>query len=166
MKNFQVTDKDSGKSYWISRSMAVTCVVVGIEREDKRILVERRGPGCPDNIGKLVCPCGYLDYDETLKEAARREVYEETGVIINLWDLSIIGINDLPTENRQNVTVRFMAKIPMIDLKIQLDTNTKDRGGEKDEVSEILLLSPDEVRNSDPNDWAFGHRELILGAIK
>ena len=172
MKNFEVTDKNTGKKYWISRSIATMCVVVGKDSKTKeiKVLAERRGPGCPDNIGKLVVPCGYLDFDETLKEAAVREIYEETGLKLSVDDLTMTGINDAVSENRQNVTIRFMAVVPLIDLKVMMETNqinsnTKSRGGEEGEVSEVLLMTPEEIDKTTPDDWAFSHKRIINEVI-
>ena len=79
-KNFQIVDKETNKSYWISRSVAVTGLISAVGKDGEvYFLLERRGPGCPDNIGKLCSICGYLDWDETLEEAIVRETYEETG---------------------------------------------------------------------------------------
>lgn len=64
------------KKVWLSRSLAV----VGVILINNKILMVKRGPGCPDEIGKWVLPCGYLDENETLKEAMYRETYEETGI--------------------------------------------------------------------------------------
>lgn len=61
---------------WLSRS----CAVVGIIAMNGYVLMVRRGPKCPDEVGKWVLPCGYVDWDENLTEAMYRETYEETGI--------------------------------------------------------------------------------------
>ena len=107
MKNFPVDYE--GKTYWISRSVAVAGFI--FRKDDGGnllVLVNKRGPGCPDNVGKWVCPCGYLDYGETLKQAIVREIHEETGVTIPISILRLVRIDDVP-EGRQNVTIEFIA---------------------------------------------------------
>ena len=146
---------------WHSRSMAVTCV---IKTDKGNFLVEKRGPGCPDNIGKYVFPCGYLSWDETLKQAAIREVYEETGLRLFEKNLEFLGINDKVTENRQNVTVRFMAVVNEERLLQSLsdgtvNTDTKSRGGEDDECESLELFSIDYIEKH-ADEFAFGHDEL------
>ena len=83
-KENECTKTTDGRTVWLSRS----CAVVGIIAVDNKVLMVKRGLGCPDEVGKWVLPCGYLDYDETLQDAIIREVYEETGfnlVAINTW---------------------------------------------------------------------------------
>ena len=71
------------KTTWLSRSAAVVSIIA----IDSVVLMVKRGPGCPDAVGKWVLPCGYVDWDENLTNAAIREIYEETGVnIITLID--------------------------------------------------------------------------------
>lgn len=72
-----------GRTVWLSRSSAV----VGLFVIDNRVLMVKRGPGCPDEVGKWVLPCGYLDRNETLLEGMIRETYEETG-------FNLIGLQD------------------------------------------------------------------------
>ena len=48
--------------------------------EDGRVLLARRG--IEPELGKWYLPSGFVEYDETPEEAARREVEEETGLII------------------------------------------------------------------------------------
>ena len=80
MNNFPITHE--GKTYWVSRSMAVACFVFANINNEWRVLANQRGTGAADFNGLWNVPCGYLDFDETTKEAAMREVYEETGVKI------------------------------------------------------------------------------------
>lgn len=80
--NKLVTTKD-GRKIWDSRSCAVTSIVimrVGKWYEKKRyfLLTTVRGKNTPDFQGYRCCPCGYLDWDESLVWAAVRENEEET----------------------------------------------------------------------------------------
>ena len=175
-KNWKVTDRDTGEIYWISRSMAVEVIIhgyrgcIGGMRERVPIvLVERRGPGCPDEVGKLCIPCGYLEWGETLKEAAVKEVYEETGLEIDEHSLKQLEIRDGIDVNKQNVVVVYKTEIRNLSHQFVdefCSTDTKSRGGEDDEVSDIFLMSLEDIHNSKSTDWAFGHRELIIKHIK
>lgn len=150
---------------WHSRSCAVTVVIYN--PITNTYLLEKRGPGCPDNIGKLCFPCGYLGWDETLKEAAVREVYEEIGVKINPDKLEFVGIQDSPNANRQNVTIRYKYRMSMSEMneiveKQELDSQS--RGGERNEVEEIVLVQLKDIYEDvyKPEDFAFNHYDLIV----
>lgn len=172
MKNFSIKLND--KEYWISRSVA-TCTYIFKNKNDKLyVLVERRGKGAADNIGKLCCPCGYLDYDETLKESAAREVKEETGFLIKKDKLTLMNIDSSPKSNHQNITINY---IYMADEDEDFDTKNA-QGGEEDEISEVkwfyigdvkpnnsdseLQISSGALYNITAEEWAFNHDNNII----
>lgn len=171
-KNFKIVDRDSGKEYWIARDCAVCIIPVVIDtKTDKMyILASKRGSACPDHVGKWNLTCGYLDYDETLAEAASRELYEETGALVKPEDLHFWGINDAvhPGDMKQNVTHRFWIALDYEEISNGLlsggiNTDTESRGGEKDEVSEIKLF---DAQSIDSVEWAFNHKEVIYEFIQ
>lgn len=149
---------------WHSRSMAVTCCIISKTRDGQyQFFLEKRGPGCPDNVGKYCMPCGYLGWGESLREGAVREAYEETGLKLNPKDLMFAGINDDPKENRENVTVRFVVEVPEKDLLEVIynnDLNSLERGGEEKEVDELVLVPYFYVKEHE-DDFAFNHNEVI-----
>ena len=57
--------------------------VAGIVREGTKILLGRRSAGstCP---GLWCIPCGYVEYDEDVYDAVKREVQEETGLKVEV----------------------------------------------------------------------------------
>ena len=95
MYNFPVII--DGIEYWVARNMAVACFVFAPINGEGCVLANQRGTGTPDFQGLWNCPCGYLDYDETTKEAAKREVYEETG--IQLKHAKFWSFEDSPSSN-------------------------------------------------------------------
>ena len=158
MKNFPVIY--GGKEYWISRAIAVVVKIVANDvYGNKYILAVQRGKGTPDPefVGAWCMPCGYLDFDETIKEAARRETFEETGLKFAIEDFTLVNINDEPdSDKRQNVTFRFIVNSPIpIEGLNQILTN---RYSEKDEVSNIKFILISELDNY---KWAFNHKKLI-----
>lgn len=163
MKNFQIIDRETGESYWISRSLAVVTVLLKTGKEGRcETLLQRRGPGCPDEVGKLCCSCGYLGWDETLKEAAIRELYEETGITVkpeNVRDYKLV--DDPNSDKRQNVTVRFIAFLDKTEIGQKESTDTESRGGERGEVSELIWMPLDEAVKLSDAEFAFGHRKLL-----
>lgn len=150
---------------WHSRSMGV-CIIL-TNHEHTRFLLELRGPGCPDFINKWCCPCGYLGWSETLKEAAAREIYEETGFTINPDILKFWEINDDPKENRQNVTARYYAEVFDDELdriveKKMLDSQS--RGGENNEVADLKVFNINDIaKNKD--QFAFNHYNVLVNFI-
>lgn len=160
MKNFQITDQESGKKYWISRALAVCAILIVHEGRKSWILLQQRGPGCPDYVGAWSHTCGYLDYDETLRGALAREIHEELGINIENPDIKITehSKNDQPSADpRQNVTVRYVVEIPKSKVS-HIDFDSESRGGEAAEVSGITLA---DVSKGVPDlEFAFNHREL------
>lgn len=158
MKNFPI--EHEGKTYWISRSIAVSCFVFAIINKKWCVLANKRGEGVPDFKGYWNVPCGYLDWDETTKDAAIREVYEETGV--KLETATFWGINDQPTENHQNVTFRFYSILGNSQIK-NLNIDSNSRGGEEQEVDAVKWIPVSEMNNY---DWAFDHDIIIKDFIE
>lgn len=155
MKNFPIIDKETGREYWISRSVAV---VVAVFTKDS-VLVIQRGIGTPDPeyVGKYCLPCGYLDFDETCAQAAQRELMEETGLNFPLSDFKLININDNPeSDKRQNITFRYVVRTQLTEKELELMLTTKN--SEKDEVSSIRFI---DISNIDMYELAFNHNNLI-----
>lgn len=92
------------------RHVTVNAVVV----KNNQILLGKRGTykGKPMlEAGKWGLLGGYLGRDETLVQAVKREVMEESGWEID--DVQLLRINDNPNrpkEDRQNVDIVFIAK--------------------------------------------------------
>ena len=152
MKNFPV--QHEGKTYWISRNAAVTCFVFAPIDGEWCVLANKRGKNAPDYQGYWNCPCGYVDFDETTAEAAKREVFEETGVKLDkvkFWTFS-----DSPKANKQNITFRYYAILP--EAPAVLDANkTEERGGESGEVEAVEWIPLSEIHLF---PWAFNHGSL------
>ena len=166
MNNFSV--KVDGKEYWISRSVAVAVFIFRKVGNKFQILLEKRGKGAANNIGKWCCVCGYLDYNETLEEAATRETKEETAFEINKEYLTFIKINSNPSGNRQDVTVHYVY-FASEDEDFNLD---KAQGGEKDEIETVewfdigTLYDEDHIKidiyKMYERNFAFEHDKLII----
>lgn len=157
MNNFSV--KFNGHTFWISRSIAVVGFIYGYDEDNNRyILAVKRGTGTPDPefVGCWCLPCGYLDYDETIEEALKREVFEETGLNIeNPYFMNLLDVNSDPkSDKRQNVTFRYGYIVQEPITKVKLTA----KNSEKDEVADIKWIPTNEIDNY---KWAFNHNELI-----
>lgn len=69
-----------GRIVWLSRASTVVVNVWCFVNDVPHLLLSQRGKNTPDEQFKWNLPCGYLDWDETLTDAAEREVFEETGL--------------------------------------------------------------------------------------
>jgi len=155
MKNFPIIDKETGREYWISRSVAVVVAVF----TKNSVLVIQRGKGTPDPeyVDKYCLPCGYLDFDETCVQAAQRELKEETGLTFPISDFKLVSINDIPnSDKRQNITFRYVIRTQLSEKELELMFTTKN--SEKDEVSSIRFI---DISNIDMYELAFNHNSLI-----
>lgn len=156
MKNFPVIY--GGKTYWVSRSVAVVIKFTATDESDNEyVLAVQRGSGSPDFVGSWCLPCGYLDYNETTKEAACRELKEETGLILSPDYLTLIEIDDNPDhDGRQNIVFRFKHKsqYSLKYLKSQFTTQYS----EKNEIADIRFIPVSELNKY---TWAFNHEKLV-----
>ena len=93
------------------RSVAVTLVTFFIDKDKKvYVLASKRGKGTPDPefVGSWNVCCGYLDFNETCRQAAVRETFEETGIKIDQDKLHFLTVNDDPTDDkRQNIRIIY-----------------------------------------------------------
>lgn len=151
MKNFPTII--NGKEYWISRSVA-TAGFIFTEDQGIRVLANKRGKGCPDEVGKWCCPCGYLDFDETIEQACCREIKEETNLTVSPSLLNLFSVDDNPKSAHQNITFSFWS----YSRKYSYQTIT-GAYSELNEVDDVLWISLDEL---DKYEWAFSHKYLIM----
>lgn len=153
MKNFAIQTAD-GVTHWVSRSVAVVSLILVKGKDSNRyVLANKRGNGAPDYVGMWNCPCGYLDYNETGEEGASRELFEETGFIIDPSEMKLLSISTDPRENRQNVVIVYYSYLNEDDL-----VQKEPEGGEENEVEVVRFIN---INNIDDYEWAFGHDKLI-----
>ncbi|MFB7263937.1 NUDIX domain-containing protein [Streptomyces nojiriensis] len=111
------------------------------------LVIER---GWPPHQGKLALPGGHVDAGETSREAAARELLEETGVRIRPEALVLVGVYDAPERDPRGryVTAAYTAVVP--------DDTTATAGDDAAAVRWVPLDTPGEL--------AFDHGEIVRAA--
>lgn len=100
---------ENGKDCWIARSTVVIPIVFKLDEQtgDIYTLVEQRGPAV-SHSGEWCCPCGFIDWDESLPEACQREVREETGLELNPEKIVQVLADSDKNSSAQTVDLIYM----------------------------------------------------------
>lgn len=125
------------------RHLTVHAIVI----KNNHILLVKRSAQMT-NPHKYAFPGGFVDRDETMAEAALRELKEETGYEGKI--ISLFSICDNPhraQEDRQNIAVSFL-----------IEAGEKVGEGD-DESSEVKWFELTELPN--PSEFAFDHWEHL-----
>lgn len=112
----------------------VVAVVVLIE-QDARVLMVKRG--VEPQMGKWAFPAGYVDYDEDPREAAMREVREETGLNVQIIRLIDVLGPDRSQGAKASIIILFEGEITGGLLSAQ------------DDVSEAVFFERGKIPESD-----------------
>lgn len=163
MNNFPITTPD-GHQYWVSRSVVVTAFLFIINDDIIHVLANKRGKGTPSHQGEWNCPCGFLDYNETLLNACLREVYEETGVKLassDVCNMRIVDIISDPDNNsQQNIVIQYAC---VLKDESTFKSELQPHGGEPNEVEDIKWIQINDVGKY---KWAFGHELSIINIAR
>ena len=152
MKNFEF--EHNGQKYWYSRANVCVTAVFCLDRDyNLCVLVNKRGTATDNENHKWNLPVGYLDFDETLKQCAAREVFEETGVRIQENKLKLYNINSKPDGGNQDIGFRYYIMLEGFteDYKVSM------KYMEKNEVESIMWLP---IQYIDEITWAWNHKDI------
>jgi 8-oxo-dGTP diphosphatase len=107
-------------------ALTVDCVVFGLDEHDLKVMLIQRGLAPFE--GQWALPGGFVRASETLEEAARRELEEETGLRkVFLEQLYTFG--DVDRDPRERVvSVAYYALVNLIDHHVQAATDARDAG--------------------------------------
>lgn len=120
-------------------------VDVVLRMKDGIVLIRRRNPPF---VGCYALPGGFVEIGETVEEAARREVMEETGISASL--VGLVGVYSDPDRDPRGhvVSVCYLA-----------DGSGELRSGS--DASDVRIFRPDELP-----ELAFDHARMIRDALK
>lgn len=148
-----------GEIIWDSRSPAVVGACILYPFSEPEVLLMKRGPNSPDEVGKFCMPCGYLDWDESGTDGARREIWEETGIAIEddwLFEDQPWRVGHWPTTNRQNISLHFLFTKHLKQGEQKPATSVENCApGEVDEVKWVSL------KEATTMDLAFNHAKIL-----
>ncbi len=148
--------KIDGQIFYISRSITVSLYVYCKNSKGELcVLANQRGQGAQNANMLWNIPAGYLDYGESIEQAAQREAYEETGVVVPLNKIEMMGINSRPGGRRQDVAVRFSAVLDGTIDDYPVDISHCEPG----EVADAGWIPLSGIRSK---KWAYGQHEKIL----
>ena len=133
-------------------SVTVDIAIFTVAQDELRVLLVRRGQQ-PEQ-GRLALPGGFVGIDEDVAAAARRELYEETGVRdVVLEQLATYGAPGRDPRGRV-VSVAHVAVVP---------TQVEARAGTDATAAGWLEVDP-LLRGR--NRLAFDHRQILRDAVE
>jgi len=105
-------------------ALTVDCVVFGLDDEDLKVLLIQRD--LEPFAGKWALPGGFVRMEESLKEAARRELAEEAGVS-NVFLEQLFTFGDLSRDPRGRVvTVAYYALVKLGNYAVKGATDARN----------------------------------------
>ena len=135
---------------------AVTADVVALAGDDTGLLVLLVTRGSDPYAGLLALPGGFVDPDEDLGDAARRELQEETGVAVLAVDLTQVGAYGRPDRDPRMRTVS-------VAYRVRLPSPVVATGG--DDASDAGWHPVDHIL-AQPGILAFDHEQILRDAVR
>src|SRR3954454_16637997 len=129
-------------------ALTVDCVVFGFDEGELKVLLIERG-GEPFR-GTWALPGGVVQLDETLDEAARRELREETGLGEGVFLEQLYTFGDLGRDPRERVvSVAYYALVNLAGHEVHASTDARNAAW---------------FPVNDLPDLAFDHQRILIAA--
>lgn len=138
-----------GKYCYDYPMFAFTADVV-VVYEDKVLLIERKNPPYG-----WALPGGFTNINERSRQAAVRELFEETNIIVDERNLDFTGIWDDPNRDPRQRTVTLVFKLNATYLDI---VNMKAG----DDAKSACFVPIDDLRDM---DLVIDHKHIILTSL-
>jgi len=128
------------------RTPALTVDCVAIDEEGRLLLIRRKHP---PYAGKQALPGGFVDIGESVEDACRRELMEETG--IRAGRLELVGVYSDPRRDPRGHTcsVAFLTRL----------SRARPRAGDDAAGAEW-------VERGSTLDLAFDHARIVADALR
>ena len=124
-------------------ALTVDCVVFGLDEEDLKVLLIQRD--LEPFRGQWALPGGFVRVDETLDQAARRELAEETGVD-RVFLEQLYSFGDLDRDPRERVvTVAYYALVKLSDHRVRAATDARSAAWFRAAAPPALAFDHDRV---------------------
>ncbi len=105
-------------------ALTVDCVVFGLDEGDLKVLLIRRA--LEPFVGKWALPGGFVRMEESLDDAARRELHEEAGIRPSHLE-QLYSFGDPKRDPRGRVvTVAYFALVKLAEHKVHADTDARE----------------------------------------
>ena len=129
----------------LPRTPALTTDCAVFDRRGRLLLIKRKNPPF---AGHYALPGGFVDVGETVEEACRRELWEETG--IEAGPLRLIGVYSQPDRDPRGHTcsVAFLTEVG------QAEPTAGDDAAEAHWVEDWENVA-----------FAFDHRKIVADAV-
>jgi len=119
-------------------ALTVDCVVFGLDENDLKVLLIERG--IEPFAGKWALPGGFVNPEESLEDAAKRELKEETGVD-NVFLEQLYTVGDVDRDPRERViTVCYYALVNLQEHNVEASTDASNAAWfEMDDLPELAF---------------------------